>query len=418
MLGPMRALTLPRYLLGSRDAILEVASSRWSILIGILFVISAGLAREYDGENLLHEPWHALRPLGASLVSGTTLFLLVHLVAWMKSGKSESNPPGFFVSWMRFMGVFWMTAPMAWLYAIPYERWTSPVDAIKLNLWTLAIVALWRVVLMVRVIQVIYGIKGIFAFFLVMIFSDAVVFTVITTVPTPVIDVMGGIRQSERDALLASVTFSVTILSILTAPVWIIGALVSIGMLRPNWPSLPNTSIQAKPIGLLAIAVVSILAFIPLLVIAQPEQLKKHKTEQLFMKGDIDDALALMSQYEPSDYPPHWNPPPRIGYRESVPSLDHVRDAMTKNWPADWVAKVYLEKIDRELRYQLMPYWTNASWTDIAEQLLNPETNQTIEPEEHKTAEFLYDHLHSLSDEEKTALARIARPSESDKDVP
>lgn len=72
----MRASTLPLYLVGNRRAILDVAKSPWSVLVGVLFVLSAGLARENDGEYPVLEPWHALRPLGASLASGTLLFVI------------------------------------------------------------------------------------------------------------------------------------------------------------------------------------------------------------------------------------------------------------------------------------------------------------------------------------------------------
>jgi hypothetical protein len=70
--------TLLRYLIGDRQAILDLAASRWTLLVGFLFVLSAALAREYDGKDLLHEPWHLLLPLGASLVASALLFA----VAW------------------------------------------------------------------------------------------------------------------------------------------------------------------------------------------------------------------------------------------------------------------------------------------------------------------------------------------------
>ena len=54
-----------------------------------------------------------------------------------------------------FLGLFWMTAPLAWAYAVPYERLLSPWQATAFNLATLALVALWRVVLMVRVVKVV-----------------------------------------------------------------------------------------------------------------------------------------------------------------------------------------------------------------------------------------------------------------------
>ena len=85
----MNRMTPLAFLFGSKPAILDVATSRGALWIGVLFTIAAGLAREYDGENLLHQPWHLLRPLGASLVSGTVLFLLMHTVM-MRSFISQS----------------------------------------------------------------------------------------------------------------------------------------------------------------------------------------------------------------------------------------------------------------------------------------------------------------------------------------
>ena len=65
----MTISTLIRYLVGHRRAILEVAESKSAVWLGLLFVISAGFAREYDGVDLLHEPWHLALPLGASLAT-------------------------------------------------------------------------------------------------------------------------------------------------------------------------------------------------------------------------------------------------------------------------------------------------------------------------------------------------------------
>ena len=405
----MNAWTLPRYLVGAKHAILDVATSKWSFWIGAVFVLSAGFAREYDGEDLVHEPWHALRPLGASLASGTVLFLVVHLAALLKSSKAEGPRPGFFEAWFRFMGLFWMTAPMAWLYAIPYERFMTPVDAIRLNLWTLALVALWRVILMTRVVQVLYGIRPYAAFFLVMLFADAVVFVVLTTVPTPVIDIMGGIRQSERDALIGGVTMMVTLLAVLSAPLWIIGALSSLATLRPRWPDLSLHQQPKRSFGLLTLAVVSVLAFVPLLIVSQPEQINKRTAEGYLLNGRVPEALAFMSARSPDDFPPQWNPPPRLGYRESEPSLHVVRDAMSDQWPAEWIAGVYLDKIDRNLRFQIMRFGgSSMSWEEIGATVRGEPDFYKIDAEHRQTARFLHQHLSPLSEEDKAALLMIA----------
>jgi hypothetical protein len=405
----MKTSTLPRYLVGSRQAILELATSPWTLWVGAIFVFSAGLAREYDGEDLIHEPWHALRPLGASLATGTALFLLVHLAALLKRGNAEGTPPSFFNAWRTFLGLFWLTAPMAWLYAVPYERFMTPVDAIAVNLWTLALVSVWRVLLMTRVIHVLYGIRDVSAFFLVMLFADAVVFAAVTLVPTPVIDVMGGIRHSDRDALIAGVTFSVMILSVLSAPVWILGALISIGVLKPTWPNVEAVPAGTPPRGPLILAVVSVVAFVPLLVFTQPEQINRREAESLLKQERFEEALAVMSARSPDEYPPRWNPPPKIGYRETTPSLTLVRDAMSNEWPADWVAGVYLEKIDRELRNELMPYWSPAGWTVIIERLEEFGEIYETDPEHALTARFLLDHHSGLDVPDRSALERLAQ---------
>ena len=58
--------------------------------IGLLFVLAAGVAREYDGEDLWHEPWHVLLPLGASLATSLVLYLLVRLVAWLRTSSEPA----------------------------------------------------------------------------------------------------------------------------------------------------------------------------------------------------------------------------------------------------------------------------------------------------------------------------------------
>ncbi len=92
--------TLGRFLIGDRQAILELAANRWALVVGFLFVLSAGLAREYDGVDLLAEPWHVFIPLPASLLAAFFLF------AWV-NGWSRQFP--------SFLGLFWLTAPLAWL---------------------------------------------------------------------------------------------------------------------------------------------------------------------------------------------------------------------------------------------------------------------------------------------------------------
>ena len=66
--------TLLRYLVGNRQAILQIAGTRNVLILGILFVMSAGLAREYDSRDLIHEPAYLFAPLVASVATSFVLF--------------------------------------------------------------------------------------------------------------------------------------------------------------------------------------------------------------------------------------------------------------------------------------------------------------------------------------------------------
>jgi hypothetical protein len=108
--------------------------------------LPAGLAREYDGVFLPCEPWRLLIPFAVSTAMGTILWS-----AFLLPRKSGT------VGLRSFLGVFWMSAPLAWLYGIPYERFLSPLAAFNANLWTLGIVTIWRVAWVTRVVSVLRG---------------------------------------------------------------------------------------------------------------------------------------------------------------------------------------------------------------------------------------------------------------------
>src|SRR5439155_26698401 len=171
--------TLLRYLIGDWQAILDIAADRRAFWVGLLFVLSAGFAREYDGEDLWHEPWHLLIPLAASLVSSFVLFT----ICFVRVANNDPDRPSFFAGYRSFLTLFWMTAPLAWLYAVPYERFLDPLDAVRMNLFTLGLVSLWRVVLMVRVARVIFGYSRATAPFLVLLFADVVALLALCFLP-------------------------------------------------------------------------------------------------------------------------------------------------------------------------------------------------------------------------------------------
>jgi hypothetical protein len=334
--------TLLRYLIGDRAAILTIGRSRQALWMGFLFVLSAALARDYDGEDLIHEPWHLLLPPAASLASSFALFTLAYGVAAFK-GASWST---FFPNYASFLGLFWMTAPLAWLYAIPYERFQSPVDAMRLNLITLGVVAVWRVALMVRVLMVILNYSVAQALFLVLLFGDAIALLLIRTLPFPLIDLMGGIRLTERDLFLRDVALTVALVGGCSLPVWGVGAPVLLFYSRPVWQVGRPPMAGGGSLRWLALA--SVLVWAAVLPWTQAEQIHKWRVEKAVTEKRFPEALAEMSRLNRSDFPPGWDPPPRrfnleIDHDDFVGLLEEMARCEAPG-PAEWVREAYLEK--------------------------------------------------------------------------
>ena len=80
-------------------------------MIGALLVLSAGLARNYDSHDLQRQWWRLLLPFAASTLAAALLFGVVALL--IQAGATIA-PLGWGI-----LGLFWLTAPFAWLYGLP-----------------------------------------------------------------------------------------------------------------------------------------------------------------------------------------------------------------------------------------------------------------------------------------------------------
>ena len=103
-------------LIGRKDAIEDVLESKNAIYVGLLFVISCGFAREYDQEYIFSDFLFFLLPLILSTILGFFCFCFCYIVYIKKDGRKN-----FWQQFRNFLSLFWMTAPIAFLYAIPVE---------------------------------------------------------------------------------------------------------------------------------------------------------------------------------------------------------------------------------------------------------------------------------------------------------
>jgi len=340
---PISLATVGRFLICDRQAIVDMAANRHVVWLGLLLVLSAGFAREYDAEYLLREPWHLLLPLAASLATSLILFLLLFVVAWVRSAR-----PTFWSSYRAFLGVYWMTAPLAWFYAIPVERFLSEADAVRVNLLFLGIVSLWRVLLMIQIVAVVFRCQLAAALMLVMLFADAVALVMLRMAPFPILNIMGGIGLNESERALQEVACSVMLFGIVSAPIWALGSLAVLLRRNEHWklhsaitqPGGPGIArgVWVCALGLLVLG----LAILP---VPQMEQASRWRVERLLLAGRVSEGLSLMSSSGPDAFPPYWQPPPRRFYGETSPSMNEVVDALATDDVADWVQAVFWEKL-------------------------------------------------------------------------
>jgi hypothetical protein len=224
----MRISTIARFLIGNREAILSLVAYRSTPLVGALFVLSAGLARSYHTVDLLAQPWRLLTPCAVSTALATVLLLMTD-IGPRKEPLEEDPRKAISLSrrWLSLLGLFWMTAPLAWLYGIPYERFADPLTATQAKIWTLAIVAGWRVVLMTRVLSVLANRRALATFFHVMILADGMVWIGLSVAKLPLIQFMAEIQLTDAEQFVADTVLSARILAFLSLPVWGIGALLA-----------------------------------------------------------------------------------------------------------------------------------------------------------------------------------------------
>ncbi len=363
----MRLQDLGTYLIeGDRGAIHRLARSRASLPVGAILVLTASIARNHDGAWLPGEPQALTHGLLVSTVNAFLLYSLFFAMAMM----NRLGRPRFWLGYTQFLALFWLTSPMAWLYAIPYEHMTHPKGAITLNTWTLALVSLWRVLIMARVMAVLWGSSMRVTLWPVLFFSDVVVLIGVFTMPAPIVNFMGGLQHvSPADAALVNMQFLVGFLGVLSLPVWFVAAMVSVAYFQGDWKlskaeAEGNRWLPSRGV----IAMLACVALVAGLLLAnfQPDQARRHEATRL-LREDFAAGFAYMSKFERSDFPPIWDAPPRLGYRETTPNAEAMRTVLAKDEGAPWARAIFLDK----------------SWIMWINEARKPSWSFAEDPEEH-----------------------------------
>lgn len=354
------------YLLGRSSAIREVADNRATIWTGIGLVLLTSIARNYDQTFIVEKPFLWLfGSLLFSVVSGTWLYLILY--GWFvrrATADADGRKPGFWRQWRCFMGLFWMTAPIAWLYAIPVERFLDSMTAARANLILLGIVSLWRVILMARVIQVLTRARYHAVLLWVLVAAGVeilVVFFFGGAFARAIMAGMGGMRNSPEESLMVGSLATVFMVAFWGTPVILVAALVAGGNQTANDLPAPDKS-RWNGRWLLAGAVV----WMAVAIAPQIELSRNLKVEQYFAEGRFRDGLDYLSAQQPGQFAPARVLPPNAFEYEIFSELPACLGVVEPD-DAAWVR----EHLVRRLNQMMTHYhrWRSAGKVSYEEQV-------------------------------------------------
>ena len=352
----MSLTTLTQLLLGREHAIRRVAASWPALALAVLFVLVAGLAREYDGEDLFRYTWHLARPLAASFVTGLLLWGFAIIVDCTLRSRTE---PITWPSLPAFLACYWMTAPLGWLYALPFERWMDPVPAVKANMLLLGIVSVWRVALAIRFVEILFGMPRFIAGLTVLCLASVITFFVMVSLGRPLIGIMSGARLPPETELMRDISGSVAGVAFLAAPILFLVLVLTAMVGRRERAARPSAGEPADAddplppplrfVGTsLYLAVAVAILLVACLPWTQPPIRERDRVEADALTGNYGAAYTHMLDRGPDAFPRGWRPPFLHDRFYLEPAASWAAAVATDPRPI-WPRPLYLDNLRRVL---------------------------------------------------------------------
>jgi len=352
----MRALDPLLFLAGHRGAIERIAATRHAWIVGAILVLSAGIARNYDHLDLLHQPEWFIGPFAASLVSIVFIFLCISgPLKLMAAGKTGPQL-------LAFLTFAWMTAPCAWIYGIPVESMTDLVTATKWNIAFLAIVSLWRVFLMTRAVAVLTGVTHLRAFVLILAPAAFEAMAGSMAKGMSLVQIMGGVRLpphtqllKEASGFIAGTSFWVFVAAVVAC--WVVKGAAERSLDRERTASMAPSA---------GFSILAFAAWIAASLPFQPAVRNKYTLERLIQAGSYAEAVAFASSRQRSDFtawhefPPDSGGMPGFHGRKAFALLEATSPAT----PA-WLRKEWSDSAIESLK--ATPWFSEKSLADLNE---------------------------------------------------
>ena len=347
----LRAKDLAGYLFGSRTSIKRILGLHRGMLFATALVFSASLAREYDAVSLAHKPWDLLGSFGASILLCTMIYLFVGTCLSITKKRTFSWASDY----KTFLTGYWMTAPLAWLYAFPIETLASEITSLRFNLTALSAVSIWRVLLFSRVVSILYAIPFWCSLIWILVPCMAIAFYFLVSAILPMIAIMGGIRMTETQAILYSYQNSVAAIIFYAAIPVLILLLVSLSFVHSlpkqfETPPAPNTTTTRQAWAIPALAIITLIAAS---LWFQPRLGRAERVNRLLSNGQFTEAIAQLEKHNRDDFPQTWDPPPK--FKRPVdhhPAMEQLLKCLHQNNAALWINDLLLVQADEIILMQ------------------------------------------------------------------
>lgn len=335
---------LAGFLVGHRSSIWRLIHSPYGIGLGAALVATAAMAREYDAVSLWDQPADLLAPFVASILLASGLFGWV--LATARAMRIEVRHPG--RAYVVFLTGYWLTAPLAWLYAIPIEELADEITSMRFNLTLLSIVSIWRVLLFARVISIQFRIRYFVSLASLLVPCMAVAFVGVFSAMLDLVGVMGGVRLTQTQEIMKDFQDGVLgMISMAFVPVVILAVVAIIMGRREKSQNRSTPTSGSLSWALWGVPMVASIGFGVAMMFFQPSLIRAARIDRLLQSDRIDEAIELMSEGTEKDLPPAWDPPPRATDRyEATPSLSELLNSIEATSPPTWIARRLLARAD------------------------------------------------------------------------
>lgn len=342
---------LAGYLLGSRTSIENILRLHRGLVLATALVFSASLAREYDAVSLGHKPWDLLGSFGASILLCTIIYLFIGTCLSITKNRTFSWASGY----KTFLTGYWMTAPLAWIYAFPIETMVDEITSLRFNLTALSVVSIWRVLLFSRIVSILYAIPFWCSLIWILVPCMAIAFYFLVSAILPMVAIMGGIRMTETQAILYSYQNSVAAIIFYGAIPALILLIVSLSFVHSLPKQFETTSLASTKTSWQAWSVpaFAIFALIAASLWFQPRLWHAERVNRMLTSGQFTEAIKHLDQHDRDDFPESWDPPPKFKRPiDQQPTMAPLLEGLHHTNAALWINDLLLIQADEIILMQ------------------------------------------------------------------